>query len=232
MTLSPKRKNDSKSNQMVILVGILIVAIIDAGVFIFISTNDTSLSTADIDYSEIPQSRTEDGAFVLGNEDAPVTFVVFEDFLCPHCQAYQPDVHDMIQQLVATGQAKMEFRMVQTNQVSYIPFSLVECADILEPGSFWDAHDTMFELAAARSFNENTPRQFAEKMDIPYGDLLSCQPDATQYQVDGQFVQRFDWFSGTPAVGVRLNDGPVQQNPLLAGRPTVAQFQQVVAAAQ
>ncbi|MCA9891510.1 MAG: thioredoxin domain-containing protein, partial [Anaerolineae bacterium] len=200
MTLSGKRKNDSKNSQMIIIVGILVVAVIAAGVAIFVSTNNSSLGLADIDYSEIPQSRTEDGAFVLGNEDAPVTFVLFEDFLCPHCQEYQPAVHDMIAGLVATGQAKMEFRMVQTNQVSYIPFSLAECANIIEPGSFWDAHDTMFELVSARTFNENTPREFAEQMDIAYGDLLTCQPTATQYQVDGQFVQRFDWFTGTPAV--------------------------------
>ncbi|MCB9460058.1 MAG: thioredoxin domain-containing protein [Anaerolineaceae bacterium] len=232
MTLSGKRKNDSKNSQMIIIVGILVVAVIAAGVAIFVSTNNSSLGLADIDYSEIPQSRTEDGAFVLGNEDAPVTFVLFEDFLCPHCQEYQPAVHDMIAGLVATGQAKMEFRMVQTNQVSYIPFSLAECANIIEPGSFWDAHDTMFELASARTFNENTPREFAEQMDIPYGDLLTCQPTATQYQVDGQFVQRFDWFTGTPAVGVRFNDGPVQQNALLSGRPTLPQFEQVVAMAQ
>ena len=36
-------------------------------------------------YAGIPRDRTEDGAFILGFEEAPVTLVVFEDFLCPHC---------------------------------------------------------------------------------------------------------------------------------------------------
>src|SRR4051794_33993937 len=41
-------------------------------------------------YSDIPQSRTEDGAFVLGDPDAPITIIEFLDWGCPHCQAYKP----------------------------------------------------------------------------------------------------------------------------------------------
>ena len=57
-------------------------------------------------FADIPQSRTEDGAFVLGDPDAPVTIVEFADFMCPHCQAYQTTVNRFIEQYVATGQAK------------------------------------------------------------------------------------------------------------------------------
>lgn len=232
MTVTRKTKNDANNNQTLLLIGIIVAAVIVAIAAIVLSSTNTGLSTTEINYDEIPQSRTEDGAFVLGNPDATVTFVLFEDFLCPHCQAYQSTLKDMMKELIVTGEANFEFRMVQTNQVSYIPFGLAECADILEPGSFWEAHDTLFQLAASQSFNEETPRKFAEEMGLPYGDLLTCQKDADQYVTDGQFVQQFDWFSGTPAVGVRYNDGPVQQVALLAGRPTVEQYRMVVEQAQ
>lgn len=230
MTTTRKPKNDDKNKQSLLLIGIIVAAVVVAGVAIVLSSSNTSLSSTQVNYDEIPQSRTEDGAFLLGDPDATVTFVLFEDFLCPHCQAYQGALKEMMQELIATGEANFEFRMVQTNSVSYIPFGLAECAEELQPGSFWHAHDTLFELAASQSFNEETPRTFAERMDIPYGDLLTCQRNADQYETDGQFVQQFEWFSGTPAVGVRINDGPVQQNPLLVGRPTVEQYRQVVEA--
>ena len=51
------------------------------------------------DYSGIPQTRSDDGAFVLGEADAPITIVEFADFLCPHCQTY----HATMQKVIVRG---------------------------------------------------------------------------------------------------------------------------------
>ena len=37
------------------------------------------------DYAGLSTFRRADGGFVLGEPDAPVTIVAFEDFFCPHC---------------------------------------------------------------------------------------------------------------------------------------------------
>src|SRR6188474_1184283 len=54
-------------------------------------------------YADIPFSRTEDGAPVLGNPDAPITIIEFADFACPFCQRYEPTMQEFIQEYVATG---------------------------------------------------------------------------------------------------------------------------------
>lgn len=171
-------------------------------------------------YDSIPQARTDDGAFILGNPDAPVTIVMFEDFLCPHCQSYQPTVKQFIQEYVATGQAKLEFRMLTAVHPNFSPFAfqLAECA-ATNGESFWEAHDVIFELASLSQFNDTTGREFADRIGISYETLLECTSNVDQYVNDAQYAQQFDWVTGTPAVGWRLNDGELRKSPL-SGRPT------------
>src|SRR5689334_6670070 len=54
-------------------------------------------------YAAIPHSRTADGAFVLGDPNAPVSIIVFEDFTCPACQNYKPTMDSFVQNFVVTG---------------------------------------------------------------------------------------------------------------------------------
>ena len=42
-------------------------------------------------YTGLQTYRTNDGGIVLGDPDAPFTLVAFEDFMCAHCQDYQPN---------------------------------------------------------------------------------------------------------------------------------------------
>ena len=43
---------------------------------------------------------------------------------------------------------------------------MVECADRLEPGSFWRAHDLMYELTSA-GFNGLSHFTFASRAGLP-----------------------------------------------------------------
>src|SRR5690606_690163 len=101
-------------------------------------------------YEDIPQSRTEDGAFVLGDPDAPVTIVEFADFMCPHCQNYETTVHDFIEQYVTTGQARFEYRLYPIVHPTYSVFTaqIAECADVQRDGAFWASHDLLYDLAS------------------------------------------------------------------------------------
>ena len=58
-----------------------------------------------IAFDEIPQSRTEDGAFLLGNPDAPVTIILFSDFICPACLEYYPSIRAFMDVYVEPGYA-------------------------------------------------------------------------------------------------------------------------------
>lgn len=178
-----------------------------------------------INYDNIPQNRTDDGAFILGNPDAALTVVAWEDFLCPHCQNYQPILQQFIEEYVVTGQARLEFRMLPISQQSSFVFGLVECADTLEPGTFWEAHDVMFQLTSLNGFPDST--DFANQLGLPHDELLDCTADANQYTVDATFANTFAEVTGTPTLGWRLNDGPVQFT-IISRQPSFEELEALV----
>ena len=228
--MTQKAKNSDQNLTLIIAI-IVAVAIVGAFGFIFLSSQN-SLTSSNINYSEIPQGRQDDGGFVLGDPNAPVTIVAFEDFLCPHCQAYKSTVNQFIEQYVVTGQARFEYRMLPAVDPSGSPLSarLVECSDILREGTFWEAHDVMFELASATRFNDRTPRQFADRMDLNYSDVLDCVTEADQVSIDTQLATQLG-ASGTPSVFVRIGDNtPVQWNNV--AQPSLEQLGFIVQSAQ
>jgi protein-disulfide isomerase len=186
------------------------VVVIAVAAVIFLQSGTNAGSS--IDYSDIPQSRTDDGGFVLGDPDAPVTIVAFEDFLCPHCQSYQTEVHQFIEEYVATGKARFEFRYVPTQQNAQTAAALAECSVQFDI-SFWEAHDKLFDMASTRFFDGRSVRQFAEDYDLNYNDLLECMEDANQYQVDGQLASQVG-VQGTPTVLFRIGDSQPQPLPI------------------
>lgn len=180
-------------------------------------------------YAGIPQTRADDGAYILGFEDAPVTIVAFEDFLCPHCQTYQDTLKAFIDTYVASGQAKFEFRMLPISQRSPAVFALAECAEELRPGTFWQAHDLLFQLASDGPINSEAQRQFAEILMLDNTDLLDCQPTKEQYTADVQLA-RILGVNATPTIMVRYGD----LDPVRTGnsRPDLAALGEIVQGAQ
>lgn len=203
-----KVKNTDKSQQMLIIGGIVAVVVILFGAVLFLA----SPSGKTLDFSNVHAERTDDGAFILGNPEAPVTVVAWEDFLCPHCQTYQSTVKRFIEDYVLTGQARFEFRMLPIANQSAFVFSLVECAAVVEddPRAFWPAHDAMFRLASTNGANLDGS-DFADEIGVSYGALLDCADEVSQYQTDQQYASQFgNQITGTPAVGWRLNNGEVR----------------------
>lgn len=235
-TISGQRKSKEKkkragNQQMMLIIGVVVAAVIAVGAVVFISTSGIN-SGSSIDYSAIPQERLEDGGFVLGNPDARVTVVAFEDFLCPHCQTYTRTVVDpFIEEYVATGQARFEFRMLPAVHPTFseIAARFVECADTVEPGSFWRAHDVMFALTSAQPFGDQSPRTFAERMDMSYSDLLACTAEADQVGTDAQLGSRND-VSATPTVMIRIDGGELQ--PASSQQPTLEALSNLIASYQ
>lgn len=222
MVQKPKIKNsEDNSNRLMILIGMVVGAVVLIAGFIFFLVPNSGSS---IDYQNIPQNRTEDGAFILGNPEAAVTIVAWEDYLCPHCQAYEPELERFMADFVAMGKARFEFRMLPISDTSSLVFGLTECADNLKPGSFWNAHKAMFDIAAA-GFNDRSPREFADTMELSYSELLNCTSTATQYITDATFARAFTnsagepIITGTPTVGWRLNGSEVRFD-VISRRPS------------
>ncbi|MEM6281411.1 MAG: thioredoxin domain-containing protein [Chloroflexota bacterium] len=200
----------SASQQRTLLFGgIIAVAVVIGIVAIVISTTDAR-GGAKFDYDTIPQTFTEDGAPVLGDPAAPITIVEFADFQCPHCQTYTSTIAQVIENHVLTGEAKFEFRMFPSVDRQGFNFALIECS-VEQGANFWVAHDIMFNMTS-RGWNQTSSQEFANQVNVSYGELLNCASDAEQWVVDATLGQQAG-VSGTPGMRVRYNDGPLQAIP-------------------
>ncbi len=163
-----------------------------------------------LDFSAVPQSRTEDGGFVLGNPDAPLTLVEFSDYLCGHCQNYEPVARQFIEEYVLTGRARFEYRFFPVIDQNWSPLlaRMTECSDILNPGSFWNAHMIMFDLATG-GLTGTLPFIFATRAGLDYDALVECVQTANQVATDAALGQTVG-VTGTPAVRVRFDGGDLE----------------------
>lgn len=85
----------------------------------------------------------------MGDPNAPVSIVAYQDFQCPHCQDFNAALEKTIrEELVKPGIARFEFkhRFVIGND-SLTAATAAECA--ADQNRFWEYHDTV--LAALRS---------------------------------------------------------------------------------
>ncbi|MCY4146271.1 MAG: thioredoxin domain-containing protein, partial [Chloroflexi bacterium] len=155
-------------------------------------------------YADIAKSRAPDGGFVLGDADTAVKLIEFSDFLCGSCQRYEPIIAGFIRDHVLTGQAQFEYRIfpVIDPQLSVQSASLVECADALQPGGFWRAHDAMFQMATEQGFTAESTAAFAEMLDMDAEALGSCAETASQHAVDAQYGIELG-AAGTPSLFVQ-----------------------------
>jgi protein-disulfide isomerase len=199
-------QNTQQRNQ-IIAVGVVVIAVVIAVIAIAVSTNSANTANAvKIDYAGIPQSRQEDGGFVLGKADAPVTIIEFADYRCPHCQDYEPTMKRFIDEFVKTGQSKYEFRIFATagGQMTVFMGQLVDCLDQQKPGAFWEAKDLLF-AEAVNSYDQGTARSVTQKLGLDYAKALSCTANSDRVQKDMSLGDRVG-IQGTPAILVRYGD--------------------------
>lgn len=191
-------------------------------------------------YAGIPFSRTKDGAPILGSPDAPITIIEFADYACSHCQRYEPVMQNFIQEYVATGRARYEFRNFPTagGETTYIIGSIVACFEDQRPGIFWTAHERLFEMAMNNQYDEAGLQKLATTLELNYEDALTCAASAEKLQVDidVELGRSLD-VSGTPALRVRYGDEPAEQlvvggELFDAGGPSLDILAQAVEAAE
>ncbi|MCA9908201.1 MAG: thioredoxin domain-containing protein [Anaerolineales bacterium] len=203
-----KAPGQKKRQQQTLLIGIIaIVAVVAVVAAILLSGQTTQTG---IDFAAIPQSRTADGGFVLGNPDAPITIVEFADYACPACQQYEPNITRFIEEYVATGKAMFEYRVFATagGQQTVFAGGIAECLTNYQADGFWVARERFSQLAQQGLYRD-APRTVANEMNASYSDLLTCQQNSNRVRVDMALGQQLG-IQGTPAVGVRFGDSAPQ----------------------
>jgi protein-disulfide isomerase len=204
--------DSKKQQQTFVIVTFIVIAAVAVGLIaVLISSQNVPVAQAGF-YDGIPQERLPDGGFVLGDPEAPVTIVEFADFACPHCQTYAPTMKQLIDEYVRTGMARFEYRMFPTAaDPTYGPYTarLAECAHTISPGTFWEAHDVLFELGSRGRFNDTTSRALGERLGIAHNELVACAGDAEQVDLDGRMGERLG-VQSTPSIMARIGNSEPQ----------------------
>ena len=159
-------------------------------------------------YAGIQTYRTEDGGIVLGDPDAPLTIVAFEDFMCPHCQNYQPTIHSFIENYVATGQAKFEYRFFPLVNPDYsmLTSQVAECVALEDISKFWDAHDLLFDFASSDEIDDEIGSVVAMLVGVDSDKVSDCLNTSIQPLIDIQLGRQAQ-VTGTPGIRARGVDG-------------------------
>ena len=113
-----------------------------------------------------------------GGEDAPVTIIEFEDFLCPHCRDFNAFSGKLIRREFATGDDPLVRWVVYEfplGQASWAPALAGRCAG--DQGAYWEMHDVLYartEEWAGEANPNGTFIDFADELGLDTGQFREC----------------------------------------------------------
>ena len=99
-----RRKKAKRKEQLTrfgLIAGVLVLVV--GGYFLISNLGSDKPDTA-------PAGASDDYGLVIGEDDAPKSIVVYEDFLCPFCGQLEQTVGDQLDAAVEAGEVRVEFR--------------------------------------------------------------------------------------------------------------------------
>jgi len=170
------------------------------------------LTVDDVDLEGVP---------FIGEEDAEITMVIYDDFQCPFCARFEQQAWlEIKEEYIDTGKAKFYYKHFPLGFHSHAQLAAEasECAH--DQGKFWEYHDLMFENQA--DINEEQMKTWAEELELDMDDFNSCL-DTHKYaekvklsMAEGQKVG----VKGTPSVLV--------EDELVVGAQPFDNFKKVI----
>jgi len=83
---------------------------------------------------------------ILGDADAPVTFIEYGSFTCPHCASFHANQLPQLRaDYIDTGKVKFIFREVYFDRFGLWASMIARCGGALR---FWGIHDIIFDTQA------------------------------------------------------------------------------------
>jgi protein-disulfide isomerase len=166
-------------------------------------------------FESIPVNRQDDGGFVLGDPEAPITIVVFIDWYCPACQQYKLTMDRIIQDYVVTGKARLELRTLTTAGANQTPntsqvSAILECIETLKPGSYFYANEIAFQTVMRGARSSEIASSLAERTGVDLAELELCTQDPSDQVLTDQNLAQSSGVASTPSVLYRLNGGDLE----------------------
>jgi protein-disulfide isomerase len=144
-------KRRERRRQVLSVVGVLaVIVLIVGGGFLIQSMRDDAGQA--LTSSDVPEGTSDTYGVVIGDDSAPTTLTIYEDFQCPICQEFEKETKDKLRAAVEAGKIKIDYRMVSfldkasTNE--YSSRALNAAAVVLDTSGvdvFLKFHDLLYE---------------------------------------------------------------------------------------
>jgi protein-disulfide isomerase len=185
-TQAEREATSEPSDKNFLPVSILIAAVLISGSILYAATRPGGLGapsggtagTGNAAPSDVPTAadtskvlQIGDRDVILGDPNAPVTFIEYGDFQCPFCGRFFTDVQPKIESdYVKTGKVKMVYRdLAFLGPESVSSAQAAECAK--DQGKFWAYHDALFttEVKDGQENSGNLTRDVFVKLATDLG---------------------------------------------------------------
>lgn len=134
---------------------------------------------------------TTEGEPVLGDEDAPVTMVIFEDFECPFCKRFEEGAFPRIkEEYVDTGKVKVvwkDYPLTSLHPWARPSAEAMECVYRQDEEAFWPIKSKIFDNQ--RSIDKSNVQSkiisWAAEEGISESDMQTClEQDSVSNEID------------------------------------------------
>jgi protein-disulfide isomerase len=144
-------KRRERRRQVLSVTGVLLaIVLIVGGGFLIQSMRDDAGQA--LTSSGVPGGTSDTYGVVIGDDSAPTTLTIYEDFQCPICREFEKEAKDKLHAAVDAGKIKIDYRMVSfldsesTNE--YSSRALNAAAVVLDTSGvdvFLAFHDLLYE---------------------------------------------------------------------------------------
>lgn len=153
----------------------------------------SALKQAVVAMLEISQQIDISNSPILGDETAPVTIAIYDDFECPYCAKSVP----LLKQVIAKyqGRVKMAFKNFPLSSHRNARNAALTALAANQQGKFWEVHDLLFE-----NYNSLNPKKIDDLAAQTGLDMEQLKKDRADPRLNALITG--DINEGT-AIGVR-----------------------------
>lgn len=144
-----REQEAAQRRRTIIIVSAIVaaIAVLVAILFVVLSKSDTTG-----EHSDTPRHATSSYGALVGEASAPHTIVLYEDFQCPICNAFEAQSAAQVRAAVDAGKVNVEYRMVsfldrssENKYSSRAANAAYVVLDAAGPEVFWKFHDLLYE---------------------------------------------------------------------------------------
>jgi protein-disulfide isomerase len=204
------QKRASRRRRWTVVAVIAVVLAVIVGGSVWLAGRDT---TGQADSASAPKGAEGYGV-VVGEADAPKTVVVYEDFQCPVCKAFEDATTKQVAEGISDGKVEVEYRIVsfldEASRNNYSSRAANAAAAVLDNAgvdAFKEFHDTLYAHQPAENTAGLSNHQLIDAAVQAGADRSTVRAaidggEFDQWVVDATDAMSKDGVTGTPTIEI------------------------------